>query len=120
MRDLEALVERLEHGDLPLEESLAAFERGVALTRNCQTALKEAQLPKRLTDRQEKYNAAVLKRCRMPSVDFQLRRSRLRWLGHVGRMDFVRVPKMLLFARLEGPRPPGRPPKPCNKSAYYG
>jgi len=43
MRDLEALVERLEHGDLPLEESLAAFERGVALTRNCQTALKEAQ-----------------------------------------------------------------------------
>jgi len=43
MRDLEALVERLEHGDLPLEESLAAFERGVALTRNCQAALKEAQ-----------------------------------------------------------------------------
>lgn len=43
MRDLEVLVERLEHGDLPLEESLAAFERGVALTRNCQAALKEAQ-----------------------------------------------------------------------------
>jgi len=43
MRDLEALVERLEHGDLPLEESLAAFERGVALTRNCQAALKQAQ-----------------------------------------------------------------------------
>ena len=43
MRDLEAVVERLEHGDLPLEESLAAFERGVALTRNCQAALKEAQ-----------------------------------------------------------------------------
>ena len=43
MRDLEALVERLEHGDLPLEESLAAFERGVTLTRSCQTALKEAE-----------------------------------------------------------------------------
>jgi exodeoxyribonuclease VII small subunit len=43
MRDLEALVERLEQGDLPLEESLAAFERGVALTRSCQTALKEAE-----------------------------------------------------------------------------
>jgi exodeoxyribonuclease VII small subunit len=43
MRDLEALVERLEHGDLPLEESLAAFERGVMLTRSCQTALKEAE-----------------------------------------------------------------------------
>jgi exodeoxyribonuclease VII small subunit len=43
MRDLEELVERLEQGDLPLEESLAAFERGVMLTRTCQTALKEAE-----------------------------------------------------------------------------
>ncbi|MGO9513385.1 MAG: exodeoxyribonuclease VII small subunit [Steroidobacteraceae bacterium] len=43
MRDLEEIVERLEHGDLPLEESLAAFERGVMLTRSCQTALKEAE-----------------------------------------------------------------------------
>jgi exodeoxyribonuclease VII small subunit len=43
MRDLEQIVERLEHGDLPLEESLAAFERGVLLTRSCQTALKEAE-----------------------------------------------------------------------------
>ena len=43
MRDLEELVERLEQGDLPLEESLAAFERGVMLTRTCQTALREAE-----------------------------------------------------------------------------
>jgi exodeoxyribonuclease VII small subunit len=43
MRDLEQIVERLEHGELPLEESLAAFERGVMLTRSCQTALKEAE-----------------------------------------------------------------------------
>lgn len=43
MRDLETLVEGLEKGDLPLEESLAAFERGVMLTRSCQTALKEAE-----------------------------------------------------------------------------
>ncbi len=43
MRDLEALVEKLEHGDLPLEESVAAFERGVMLTRSCQAALKEAE-----------------------------------------------------------------------------
>ena len=43
MHDLEELVERLEQGDLPLEESLAAFERGVLLTRACQTALKEAE-----------------------------------------------------------------------------
>jgi len=43
MRDLEELVARLEQGDLPLEESLAAFERGVMLTRACQSALKEAE-----------------------------------------------------------------------------
>ena len=43
MRDLEEIVERLEQGDLPLEESLAAFERGVTLTRTCQSALKEAE-----------------------------------------------------------------------------
>ena len=43
MRDLEQIVERLEQGDLPLEESLAAFERGVMLTRTCQVALKEAE-----------------------------------------------------------------------------
>ena len=43
MEELEAIVERLEHGDLPLEESLRQFERGVELTRNCQTALKQAE-----------------------------------------------------------------------------
>lgn len=43
MRDLEEIVERLEHGDLPLEESLQAFERGILLTRTCQTALKDAE-----------------------------------------------------------------------------
>jgi len=43
MRELEELVDRLEQGDLSLEESLAAFERGVTLTRACQTALKEAE-----------------------------------------------------------------------------
>ena len=36
-------MEKLEHGDLPLEESLAAFERGVLLTRTCQSALKDAE-----------------------------------------------------------------------------
>lgn len=43
MRELEALVERLEQGDLPLEEALKQFERGVALTRACQAALKAAE-----------------------------------------------------------------------------
>jgi exodeoxyribonuclease VII small subunit len=43
MQELEELVERLEQGELPLEESLTAFERGVMLTRTCQTALKDAE-----------------------------------------------------------------------------
>jgi exodeoxyribonuclease VII small subunit len=43
LTELEALVERLEHGDLPLDEALKVFERGVALTRHCQTALQAAQ-----------------------------------------------------------------------------
>jgi len=40
---LEALVARLEQGDVPLEDALKTFERGVALTRQCQTALRSAQ-----------------------------------------------------------------------------
>jgi len=44
LAELEALIERMETGELGLEESLAAFERGVALTRECQTALKHAEL----------------------------------------------------------------------------
>ncbi|MET0070471.1 MAG: exodeoxyribonuclease VII small subunit [Candidatus Thiodiazotropha sp.] len=43
MKELEALVESLEQGDLSLEESLKSFERGVALTRICQTSLQEAE-----------------------------------------------------------------------------
>jgi exodeoxyribonuclease VII small subunit len=43
LAELETLVERLEHGDLPLDEALKAFERGVALTRHCQACLQAAQ-----------------------------------------------------------------------------
>ncbi len=43
LTELEGLVERLERGDLPLDEALKTFERGVSLTRHCQTALKAAQ-----------------------------------------------------------------------------
>ena len=43
MTELEALVAKLEQGDVPLEEALKTFERGVALTRQCQTALRTAQ-----------------------------------------------------------------------------
>jgi exodeoxyribonuclease VII small subunit len=43
LAELELLVERLEQGDLALDEALKCFERGVALTRQCQGALKAAQ-----------------------------------------------------------------------------
>jgi exodeoxyribonuclease VII small subunit len=44
LEELEQLVERMETGELTLEESLKAFERGVVLTRDCQKALKDAEL----------------------------------------------------------------------------
>jgi exodeoxyribonuclease VII small subunit len=43
LSDLEALVEELESGDLPLEKAMKKFEDGIKLTRNCQTALKDAE-----------------------------------------------------------------------------
>jgi len=42
LAELEGLVERLEQGDLPLDEALKHFERGVALTRHCQACLQAA------------------------------------------------------------------------------
>ena len=43
LEELEALVTRLESGDLSLEQALAEFEQGVKLTRECQAALKDAE-----------------------------------------------------------------------------
>jgi len=43
MQELEQLVATLEQGDLPLEESLKTFERGVELARSCQQALRDAE-----------------------------------------------------------------------------
>ena len=45
---LEQLVGKMEQGDMTLEESLAAYERGVGLYRRCQTALEQAELRVRL------------------------------------------------------------------------
>jgi exodeoxyribonuclease VII small subunit len=41
--ELEKIVETLEQGDLPLEETLKKFEEGMKLSQYCQTALNEAQ-----------------------------------------------------------------------------
>lgn len=43
LAELEAVVERLEQGDVSLESSLKDFERGVKLARTCQSALNDAQ-----------------------------------------------------------------------------
>jgi len=43
LKDLESIVERMELGELSLEESLISFEQGIKLTRTCQDALKEAE-----------------------------------------------------------------------------
>lgn len=52
LRELEALVARMEGGDLSLEQSLKDFERGITLTRLCQRALADAeQKVKVLVDR---------------------------------------------------------------------
>lgn len=41
---LEQIVEQLESGNMPLEDSLKAFERGVHLTRDAQKRLETAEL----------------------------------------------------------------------------
>lgn len=48
LQELENLVEKMEAGDLSLEQSLTAYERGVGLYRQCQQALEQAELRVRL------------------------------------------------------------------------
>jgi len=43
LKALEDIVASMEKGDLSLEDSLKAYEKGVQLTRECQTALDNAQ-----------------------------------------------------------------------------
>lgn len=43
LAELEQLVQQMESGDMSLEQSLKAFEKGVKLTRECQKALTEAE-----------------------------------------------------------------------------
>ncbi|MFC7399505.1 exodeoxyribonuclease VII small subunit [Chelatococcus sp. GCM10030263] len=43
LAELEQIVQRLERGDVPLEESLAIYERGEALKAHCEALLKRAE-----------------------------------------------------------------------------
>jgi exodeoxyribonuclease VII small subunit len=56
--ELEQLVEKMEHGEMSLEESLAAYERGIGLYRRCQDALEQAELRVRLLSDPENPAAA--------------------------------------------------------------
>jgi exodeoxyribonuclease VII small subunit len=43
LAELDALVKKLEEGDLPLEQSMALYERGVQLSRFCHARLEDAE-----------------------------------------------------------------------------
>ena len=43
LQELERLVSSMEEGELSLEDSMKAFEKGIKLTRECQTALQKAE-----------------------------------------------------------------------------
>ncbi|GGZ55013.1 exodeoxyribonuclease 7 small subunit [Lysobacter xinjiangensis] len=66
---LEQLVERMEQGDMSLDESLAAYEQGVGLYRRCQTALEEAEMRVRLlTDPQDPAGAQPYPHAAVPDA----------------------------------------------------
>lgn len=52
---LEEIVQRLERGDVPLEEALGAFQEGMALSKQCQDTLEKAEktLTKMMTENNE-------------------------------------------------------------------
>lgn len=43
LAELDALVQRMEAGELPLAQAMAEFERGIQLTRQCQAHLEQAR-----------------------------------------------------------------------------
>ncbi len=44
LRELEQIVQKLEAGDVPLDDSIRIYERGAALKAHCETRLREAEL----------------------------------------------------------------------------
>ncbi|MEI5994841.1 exodeoxyribonuclease VII small subunit [Candidatus Enterococcus mansonii] len=55
LTELEAIVQRLERGDVPLEEALTAFQEGMTLSKQCQETLEKAEktLTKVMTETDE-------------------------------------------------------------------
>jgi len=44
LKELESIVERLEHGEAPLEEAIGLYQRGATLKAHCQARLEAARL----------------------------------------------------------------------------
>ena len=64
LKELEGVVTRLEGGDLPLEEALLAFEKGVSLTREGERILASAEERERLRGEVESLRSALGRRRR--------------------------------------------------------
>lgn len=63
LAELESLVDRLEKGEMSLDESLKQFKRGVELTRRCQKILDEAQqVVEQLTDNEDESSSVPVDR----------------------------------------------------------
>ena len=52
LQTLELLVEKLESGELSLDEAMQSFEQGIAVARSCQKALAEAEQRVQILTRQ--------------------------------------------------------------------
>ena len=57
LEELENLVSKMESGDLSLDDSLKAFERGIELTRTCQSTLEAAELRIQMLTKDNKLEA---------------------------------------------------------------
>lgn len=55
LQELDEIVQRLEKGDVPLEEALTIFQRGMELSKQCESTLKKAEktLTQMMTDEDE-------------------------------------------------------------------
>lgn len=58
LQELEQIVNQLEQGDIPLEEALQAFQKGMKLSKECQDTLTKAE--KTLTKMMSETNEEVL------------------------------------------------------------
>ncbi len=57
LEELESLVSKMESGELSLDDSLKAFERGIELTRTCQSTLEAAELKIQMLTKDNKIEA---------------------------------------------------------------